>query len=301
MADFTSEFWSWFIIVMTIVGIAACFLLTWWMSGSTGTEPDAEVQTMGHVWDEDLEELNNPLPKWWLNMFYITLVFGIIYLILYPGLGTFAGVLGWTAQNQYEQEIDLATNRYEALYAEYLERDIATNATDPDAVGMGERLYVTYCTVCHGSDAGGVRGYPNLRDSDWLWGGSPEQIKQTILDGRQGLMPAWGGSLGEDGVREVTSYVLQLAGREHDPAQAEAGKARFETFCVACHMADGSGNQALGAPNLTNDIWLYGGTAEDIAQSISGGRAGKMPAHREFLGEARAHLLATYVYSLSQP
>lgn len=298
MADFVSEFWSWFIIVPTVGGIVAIFWLILWMSGTT-TKPGEEVKTMGHVWDGDLAEFNNPLPKWWLNMFYITLVFGIIYLILYPGLGSFAGILGWTQVEQYNEEIELADNRYGALYDEFLVKDIREVADDPKAVAMGERLYVTYCTVCHGSDAGGVPGYPSLRDDDWLYGGTPDQIKQSILDGRNGVMPAWGEPLGDQGVDEVTHYILKLAGRQHDIAKATAGEERY-ALCAGCHGADGTGNQALGAPNLTNNIWLYGGSPKTIAKTIREGRQGQMPAHREFLGEAKVHLLATYIYSLSR-
>ena len=300
MPDFVSDFWSWYIIIITVLSIAACFWLIIWQSAGFKKSASGKVETMGHVWDEDLAELNNPLPKWWLNMFYVTLFFGIAYLILYPGLGSFPGILGWTELNEYQEEVDLADNRYGALYAEYQQKDIRAIVDDPDAVAMGERLFVTYCTVCHGSDAGGVPGYPNLRDDDWLYGGKPEQIQQSILDGRNGQMPAWQEALGDDGLAQVTQYVLQLAGREHDAAQASAGQQKFAMFCVACHGADGTGNQALGAPDLTNNIWLYGGSPKVIAETIADGRQGKMPAHRDFLGEAKAHLLATYIYSLSR-
>lgn len=298
MADFVSEFWSWFIVVLTLGGIAGLFWLTWWMSGKT-TQPGEAVQTMGHVWDENLAELNNPLPKWWLNLFYVSLLFGMLYLLLYPGLGSFGGILGWTQTGQYDKEIALADSRYGALYDEYLQRDIATIVNEPEAVKMGERLFVTYCTTCHGADARGVPGYPNLRDGEWLYGGQPQHIEASILNGRSGQMPGWQPALGPKGVDEVTEHVLQLAGRDHDAALAEAGEKHFATLCAACHGTDGRGNQALGAPNLTNDNWLYGGSREAISQSIANGRQGKMPAHQEFLGKAKVHLLATYVYSLS--
>lgn len=298
MADFTSPFWSWFIIVLTLGGIAGMFILNRWM-----TEPrrrgEEKAKSIGHVWDEDLHELNNPLPRWWLNLFYVTLVFGVIYLLLYPGLGGFAGALGWTQLNQYEREMAAAAARYDPIFEQYLAQDIPTLARDPAALRTGERLFVNYCASCHGSDARGARGFPNLRDGDWLWGGDPESIKASILDGRTGIMPAWGAVLGPEGVRQVAEYVLELAGRRVDDRLTAAGRERYQQLCVACHGPAGKGNPALGAPDLTNDIWVYGGTRKDIMESIEKGRTGRMPAHRDFLGEARVHVLAAYVYSLA--
>ena len=300
MADFTSSFWNWYIIIPTVLGILGCFWLIRWLS-STPMKPGEKVKTMGHVWDEDLEELNNPLPRWWLNMFYITLFFGIGYLILYPGLGTFKGLLGWTSVGQYAQEIDKADVKYGPLFSKYFSSDLQTVSTDPQALKMGERLYVTYCAVCHGSDARGARGFPNLRDDDWLYGGDPEAIKISILDGRKGVMPPWQDALGgAEGVADMSSYVLSLSGREVDTAAAERGKEKYQTLCVACHGADGTGNQALGAPDLTNGKWLYGGSEKAISETIALGRNGIMPPHREFLGEEKVHILAAYIYSLSR-
>ena len=300
MADFTSSFWNWYIIIPTVLGILGCFWLIRWLS-STPLKPGEKVKTMGHVWDEDLEELNNPLPRWWLNMFYITLFFGIGYLILYPGLGTFKGLLGWTSVGQYDQEIDKADVKYGPLFSKYFSSDLQTVSTDPQALKMGERLYVTYCAVCHGSDARGARGFPNLRDDDWLYGGDPEAIKISILDGRKGVMPPWQDALGgAEGVADMSSYVLSLSGREVDTAAAERGKEKYQTLCVACHGADGTGNQALGAPDLTNGKWLYGGSEKAISETIALGRNGIMPPHREFLGEEKVHILAAYIYSLSR-
>ena len=301
MADFVSSFWDWFIIVPTLAGIAALFWLNRWMTmpPSKTKEP---TKTTGHVWDGDLAELNNPLPRWWLNLFYLTLVFGLVYLLLYPGLGSFAGILGWTQQGQYETEVAAADARFGPLYEKYLSQDIAQVATNPEALKTGERLFVSYCTTCHGSDARGVVGYPNLRDDDWLWGRSPEAIKASILEGRQGVMPAWGAALGRDGLFNVSEYVLSLSGkRKVNDAAVELGKEKFQQLCVACHGADGKGNPALGAPNLADEIWLYGGTQQAVMQSIDKGRSGRMPAHREFLGDAKAHVLAAYIYSLSHP
>ncbi|OAD21386.1 cytochrome c oxidase, cbb3-type, subunit III [Candidatus Thiomargarita nelsonii] len=297
---FTSQFWEWFIIILTVGGILACFGLIFWL-GRQHSKPDEKVETMGHVWDETLEEYNNPLPRWWLNMFYLTLWFSIIYLILYPGLGSFAGILGWTELKQYQQEMDAAETRYGPIYAKYAKEPIAALAEDPDAVRLGHRLYMTYCTICHGSDAGGVPGYPNLRDDDWLYGGSPDAIKTTIMNGRQGMMPSAtnNGLKSEAESNQVTQYVLSLSGEQHDQAAATEGQKIFGRVCFACHGMEGKGMQALGAPNLTDKIWLYGGSEATIKESIVNGRQGKMPGHGEFLGDAKVHLLTAYVYSLS--
>ena len=298
MADFVSDFWHWFIIVPTVIGILALFPLIYANRGDKVTGDNAD--TTGHVWDDDLEELNNPLPGWWLNMFIITIVFGIVYLVLYPGLGHFEGVLGWSSRGQYESQIDTAEKTYGPLYQKYAAIDIKTLAKDPAALNTGERLFANYCTVCHGSDARGARGYPNLRDQNWLYGGEPDQIKASILNGRNGVMPGWVAVLGADGILDVTEYVVSLSGRDHDAGAAVRGKVHFDSTCAACHQTDGTGNHALGAPNLTDRIWLYGGSKKSIIESIAAGRSGNMPAHSEFLGEDRTHLLATYVYSLSQ-
>jgi cytochrome c oxidase cbb3-type subunit III len=299
MADFTSGFWNWFIILPVIVGIAVLFILNRWM-----TEPkrraEEKPKSMGHVWDEDLEELNNPLPRWWLNLFYITLIFGLVYLVLYPGLGGFAGAFGWSQVGQYKNEIKTADERFYPLYEKYLREQLTVLAGDPVALRTGERLFVNYCTTCHGSDARGAPGYPNLRDNDWLWGGDPQTIKVSIMNGRTGVMPPWGAALGKEGVFNVTEYVISLSGKRVINENAAAvGKEKYKQLCVGCHGLDGKGNPTLGAPNLTDEIWLYGGTQRDIMETIEHGRQGRMPANEEFLGEAKAHLLAAYVYSLS--
>jgi len=298
MADFTSSFWNWFIIVPTVGGIIACFLLIRWLS--TTIKPEDEGKEMDHVWDESLVELNNPLPRWWLNMFYITLYFSIGYLALYPGLGTFKGFLGWTSTGQYEREIDIADAKYGPLFKKFQEMPVVAVAADPEARRMGERLFVNYCATCHGSDARGARGFPNLRDNDWLYGGDPDVIQQTILEGRTGVMPAWRDALGGDaGVADVTEFVFSLSGRDVDQAAAARGGEKYQMLCVACHGAEGTGNQALGAPNLTDSIWLYGGSGKQVMETIAKGRMGVMPPHRDFLGEDKVHLLAAYIYSLS--
>lgn len=299
MADFTNEFWNWWIIAGTVFAIVFCFILIWWLGGGT-IETGKEAETMGHVWDEDLEELNNPLPKWWLNMFYITLVFSIGYLALYPGLGTFAGYLGWTAENQYEAEIADADAKYGPLFEKHAKTDLIALAEDEQAMKMGERLYASFCVVCHGSDARGARGFPNLRDNDWLWGGDAAAIEHSIMSGRTGAMPAWEAPLGgPEGVSNMVDYVLSLSGRKHDAAAAEKGKEKYAMLCVGCHGVDGKGNTMLGAANLTDKTWLYGASRKRVTETIAKGRTGIMPAHKDFLGEAKVHLLAAYVYSLS--
>ena len=300
MSDFTSAIWGWFIAIVVIVSfVMIIWLIRWTSRGATPKTPSGEAQTMGHVWDENLEELNNPLPRWWLYMFYITIVFGAGYLLLYPGLGSFKGLLGWTEKSQYENELQQAEKTYGPIFEKHRNTSIPALVDDPEAMRVGEKLFSTYCTVCHGSDARGVRGFPNLRDNDWLYGGSPEKIEETILNGRSGAMPAWGEMLGKDGVFNVAEYVLSLSGREVDNVVASRGKQIFEQNCAICHGPDGKGNQMIGAPNLTDNIWLYGGTQKQVIKTITYGRNGHMPAHKEFLGEAKVHLLAAYIYSLS--
>jgi len=296
MADFTSGFWNWYIFILVVLSFAFCFALIIWMS--RGKKP-RKMETMGHVWDGDLEEYNNPLPMWWLYMFYITLFFGIGYLLLYPGSTLYAGAFKWSEVGQYEQEMKTADQKYGPLYEKYRTQDLKTVAATPEALAMGKRLFMTYCTNCHGSDAGGGPGFPNLRDNDWLYGGDPETIKASILNGRNGAMPAWGAVLGQEGVFNVAEYVLSLSGRQVNADAAAAGKEKFQQICAACHGADGKGNTAMGAPNLTDNIWLYGGSQAAIIKTITNGRNGHMPAHGEFLGEAKVQLLAAYVWSLS--
>ncbi len=296
---FTSGFWSPWIIVLTLGNILACWWLIRWTSKHREGEAEAGEVT-GHVWDETLAEYNNPLPRWWLWMFYLTMIFGLGYLVLYPGLGSFRGVLKYTDQSAYAAEMQAADQKYGPLFKQFAAQPIEQLASNEKALKIGQRLFVTYCASCHGSDAGGAPGFPNLGDSDWLYGGQPEAITTTILDGRNGVMPSWGSVLKDKGVEEVAAYVMSLSGRQVDDKLASAGKTHFTTYCAACHGADGKGNTALGAPNLTDKTWLYGGSPGVIKQTIAKGRNGHMPAHREFLGEDKVHLLATYIYSLSK-
>jgi len=289
---------NWWITVLVVGNTLAMWWLIRWTARPRSGE-SAEGDVTGHSWDGDLQEFNNPMPRWWLWMFYITIVFAGLYLLLFPGLGNFEGILGWSQQGQYQKEMDRAEDNFGPIFAAYAAQDIKALGDDPQALKVGQRLFANYCATCHGSDARGARGFPNLADGSWLYGGEPEAIKTSILKGRQGVMPPMGAALGDDGVENVVNYVLVLSGREGDAAKAEAGKAQFEQLCAACHGADGKGNPMLGAPNLTDDAWLYGGSPKIIERTIREGRAGKMPAHEDFLGVEKSHVLAAYVYSLS--
>ena len=299
MADFTGGFWSWFIGLSTIISLIALFIFVIGLSKRKTGKAGDKIETMGHVWDENLEELNTPLPRWWLYLFIGTLIWGAGYLILYPGLGAYAGLLGWSQINQLEQEMQAADAAYGPIYAQFKNTDLRQLAENEAALKIGESLYSSYCTTCHGSDARGARGYPNLRDSDWLYGGEPDNIKVSILQGRRALMPAWGEVLSAEDIFNVTAYVEQLSGREVSGAHASLGGAIYKQNCAMCHGPDGKGNPMLGAANLTDDIWLYGGSHKKITESIVEGRNGVMPAHKAFLGEAKVHILAAYIYSLS--
>ncbi len=298
MADFTSSIWSWYIGIVTIVSIVVLFIFTIKV-GAKKMVPGEQAESVGHVWDEDLYELNNPAPRWWYNMFIISMFWGLIYLFLYPGLGSFAGYLGWSQLGQYEQEVKAANEKYGPIYEKFLIEDLKSLAGNEEALLVGSRLFSTYCTTCHGSDARGARGFPNLRDKDWLYGGEPDTIKLTIMQGRQGAMPPWGAIIDDKGIQNVAEYVKTLSGLSADPSLAAAGQKTFSQFCVACHGAEGKGSPQMGAPNLSDDTWLYGGSNKRIVESITNGRAGIMPPHRDFLGEAKVHILAAYVYSLS--
>lgn len=301
-----STFWSCWIIVLTLTNLALLFWLLMANRRRAVTVDDkGEAKTTGHVYD-GIEEYDNPLPRWWFYLFLVTFIFAGAYLIIYPGLGTYKGVSfwkdggTWTATSQLQDEQSQAQAQYDATFGEFAKTPIEELAKNPVAMKMGYRVFVNNCAVCHGSDAGGNFGFPNLTDKDWLYGGSPERIKETITKGRQGAMPAWGPILGETNIANVAEFVLKRAGREHDEAKAALGAEVFAQNCVACHSADGTGNQLVGAPNLTDNIWLYGGEPQQIRQTIRNGRNGVMPVHEKTLKPERIHLLAAYVYSLSQ-
>jgi cytochrome c oxidase cbb3-type subunit 3 len=300
MADFVSGFWGPFIAVISLVSIVACAVFLRVMS-TRRLAPGERPGTTGHVWDEDLAEYNNPMPAWWAWMFYLSVLFALGYLVYYPGLGAFGGIGHWTSEGKYEQEMADADKTYGPIFDKYLHEDLKAVAADPEAKQMGQRLFLTYCSQCHGSDAQGAKGFPNLTDNDWLYGGDPETIQTTITNGRSGVMPPLAAAIGgEQGVKEVANYVLSLSGQPHDAALAAAGKEKF-VVCAACHGPDGKGNQTLGAPNLTDNIWLYGGSLGTIMETITKGRNGMMPAQKEHLSQAKIHLLAAYVYGLSHP
>jgi cytochrome c oxidase cbb3-type subunit 3 len=243
--------------------------------------------------------MNAPLPRWWLHLFNITIIFALVYLVIFPGLGNFSGMLGWTQLNQYDAELEKATQAQESVFGRFREMSPAELVADAEANEIGRRLFGNNCAMCHGSDGRGARGFPNLTDSEWIWGSSYDQIMTAINKGRVGAMPPWGSVLGEDGVTEVVAFVQQMSGQKADAQLAEAGKARYATLCIACHGVDGTGNQALGSPDLTNDIWLYGGDAATLTETLQSGRAGKMPAFENQLTEDRRRILAAYVAGLS--
>jgi cytochrome c oxidase cbb3-type subunit 3 len=298
MSDFINQFWGAYVATLAVASILACAVLLRAMS-TRRPAPGAKPELHGHVWDESLAEYNNPLPRWWMWLFYLTILWGLVYLVLYPGLGSFAGIRGWTSSGQYQTETQQAEARYGPTFNKYLSQGLAVVAEDPEALAIGQRLFLNYCAQCHGSDAGGGIGFPNLRDKDWLYGGGPETIKASIMEGRGGVMPPMGAAVGgAEGARNLMHYLFSLSARTHDSIKAAKGKDLF-AVCAACHGPDAKGNQALGAPNLTDKTWLYGGSEDAIAETIMMGRKGLMPAHKEFLGEAKVHVLAAYVYSLS--
>jgi cytochrome c oxidase cbb3-type subunit 3 len=296
MSDFVSDFWNMYVVVIVLASILACAVLLIVQGKATFTPG----KTMGHVWDETLEEYNNPMPKWWSWLFVITVVFALVYLALYPGLGNFKGMLGWSSAGQHKAEVDKMDAAVKPMFDKYMAMDLKAVAADKQAMEMGKRLFLTYCMQCHGADARGAKGFPNLTDGDWLYGGEPEQIKTTIEGGRMGVMPSHA-QLGADTIKDLANYVRSLSGLTNDSVRAAKGKETFVAAgCVGCHGMDAHGNQAIGAPNLTDKVWLYGSSEATIIETITKGRQNQMPAWKEFLGDAKVHLLAAYVLSLGQ-
>ena len=299
MSDFTSNYWSIFVAVVSVLGIVYCALLLWFSSQVKVQVHNPDDLTTGHIWDETLQEMNNPLPRWWLWLFILTMVFAVFYYIAYPGLGSFGGQLGWTSQNEYDQEIAQANKALEPIYAAFDAQADEQLAGDPKAMAVGERLFMNNCSQCHGSDARGSKGFPNLTDKDWLHGGSPDKIKETITKGRVGQMPPMAAAVGTpDDVRNVAHYVLSMSGSPHDSVRAALGQTKFGA-CAACHGADGKGNQALGSANLTDKIWLHGWGEEAIVSMVNAGKINQMPAQEGRLTPSQIHVLTAYVWGFS--
>lgn len=298
MSDFTSSFWPIFITVITLGGIIGCVALLWYAS-RVKVSPNATDNTSGHVWDEDLREMNNPMPMWWVGMFIITVIFGLAYLFLFPGLATTDGKLGWTKVTQYEAEKARNNETIKPLFAKYAAMSIEDLAKDQAANDIGKRLFLNNCAQCHGSDAKGSKGFPNLTDHDWLYGGSGDRIKETIVEGRIGMMPPMGAALGsEEDVKNVAHYVLSLSGSMHDSGRAGLGKEKF-AVCAACHGANGEGNQSIGAPNLSDNVWLHGAGEASIIKRINEGVVNQMPAFEERFTAEQIHVLTAYIWGLS--
>src|SRR5450830_2122910 len=294
-----TTFWSAYICVLTIGSLIG---LTWLLIGTRKGE------TKGHSFD-GIEEYDNPLPQWWFMLFAGTLVFAVGYLILYPGLGNWKGILpgyegGWTSAKEWDKEMAKADAKFGPIFAKFSAMPVEEVAKDPQALKMGGRLFASNCAVCHGSDAKGAYGFPNLADEIWRWGGSADTIKTTIMGGRIAAMPAWGEILGEDGVKNVAAYVrhdlAKLPLAQDSTADLAAGRQTFSTTCIACHGATGQGSQIMGAPDLTQPSgFIYGSSVTQLQQTISHGRQGQMPAQSEQLGNDKVQLLAAYVFSLS--
>ena len=289
-------FWNLFVVVIVAVSVIGCAVFLW-TQGSATFKPG---EVTGHVWDETLEEYSNPLPNWWRWMFYITVVFAIVYLALYPGLGNNTGSFGWTMRGQYDAEMKAAEQTYGPKFNQFLKQDVMAVAANPEAKEMGARLFQTYCAQCHGGDAGGQPSFPNLKDGDWLWGGTPEKIKETIAVGRMGIMTPKGTKPDMDAeqIKDVVHYVRSLSGLSADSIRVQRGQELFPQACAACHGPDGKGMQAAGYPNLTDKVWLYGSREETMIETVTKGRNNQMPAFGEFLGEAKVHLLTAYVWGL---
>lgn len=296
MSDFFSSGWSIYIAAATILGLLACLAL---LIVAARRRVMAGDNTTGHIWDEDLRELNNPLPRWWMGLFVLTIVFSGAYLVLYPGLGSVPGTLGWTSTAQYQDEQAKARAAAAPLYAGFAALPAEALARDPKAMAIGERLFANNCATCHGADARGSKGFPNLTDKDWLWGGTPDKIAETIAQGRQGVMPPMAAAVGSAAdVRNVANYVLSLSGSPHNAIAAAEGRSKFGA-CAACHGVGGKGNVALGAPNLADGVWLHGWGEDAIVAMVTQGKTNVMPPHAERLSAEQIHVLAAYVWGLS--
>ena len=295
-----TDFWSFWVMAIVTINLGLCAWLIWWVQKPIEGEPPAG-ESMGHAFD-GIEEYNNPMPRWWVGLFWATIVFAIGYLVLYPGYGNLPGVFGWTQVNQWEAEVAAAEAKTAPLYARLSAMSVEELAQNPEGQEVGKRLFLGNCAVCHGSNAHGARGFPNLTDNDWLYGGTPAAIKESITNGRIAAMPPWAAVLGDEGVNEVAHYVKSLstpAIAEQKPELVAAGSGKFAANCAMCHGADAKGNYVFGAPNLTDGIWLYGGDIATIKETLMYGRQGQMPAQHALLSEGKIHVLTAYVYGLS--
>ncbi len=293
-----TSFWSLWVSAITLIVVFGCAWLLW-VTRKSETYKESTEETLGHEFD-GIEEYDNPLPRWWMHLFIATIIFSIGYLALYPGLGNFQGLLGWSSAGQWEEEMAHAEKTYQPVFEKYASLSLEEAAADKAALQIGQRLFANNCAVCHGSAGTGAVGFPNLTDADWLYGSDPQSIKATISNGRMAMMPAWEAVLKEQGVTDVASYVLSLSGREVDQAAAARGESMFNSLCTGCHGPEAKGMPIMGAPNLTDNIWLYGGSFDKVVASIAKGRKGEMPAHKDLLSEEKIHLLTAYVYSLSK-
>ena len=299
--------WSWYVIFLVVLNIGGCAWLLWWTSRRRPGDPKPEDTS--HIWDGDITEYNKPLPKWWINLFYITIVFSIGYLAWYPGFGAYAGKGGWTSAGEHDAEKARQDKQLEATFGVYADKPLPQLAADPKAMELGRSIFANTCAACHGSSAQGAPGYPNLTDEHWNWGGTPDRILQTVLDGREGVMAPLGtvltGMGGDVAITQAAAYVRALRSEDIEATlrndyMAARGKKYFDGLCMACHGIDGKGNQDLGAPDLTaRSNTLYPNTLDSIRTTIIDGRHGVMPAHRDLLGETRSRLVAAYVWSLS--
>lgn len=291
------SFWHWLVVIGSIVNILACWWLLRW---SAKTKVKSDNDTTGHTWDEDLQELNTPLPRWWLGLFYISIIFALVYLVFYPGLGNYKGTLGWTQENQLVENTESAEAKIaetQKFWNDYSNEDLQTNRT---VLETGKRIFANNCAMCHGSGGQGATGYPNLADNDWQWGQSFDQLVDIITNGRTAAMMPWKETLGEQGVKEVSAYVRKLGSLDHNKDAAELGKNLYNKTCIGCHGPTGNGLQALGAPKLSDKVWLYGSDMDSLYETIANGRRGQMPAHKDLLNSYRIRAVAAYVMSLSK-
>jgi cytochrome c oxidase cbb3-type subunit 3 len=295
-----TSFWSFWVSIISLGSIFGCLWLVYVTRKSQTTDTETE-ETMGHSFD-GIEEYDNPLPKWWLYLFVGTCIYALAYYVIYPGLGNYKGLIGWTSTGQWEAEVQQAEEKYGPIFDAYAAMSPEELIADPEAMKVGQRLFANNCSVCHGSAARGAIGFPNLTDDDWLYGGTAEAIKTTLVNGRNGQMPVKGlnAAMTNSQVDDMVHYMLAFSGRSDDEAAATRGGEMYQTACAACHGADAKGNQQVGAPNLTDNVWLYGGTAKRIKHTLLYGRAGVMPAQADMLSEEKIHLLTAYVMSLSK-